>query len=74
MAAPKPNLISWHIIDFIRLGIKKWNVQIDPLSPGVLDPGNYPGGRGGSSGPTVIFWLFYAFFMPPSINFEPHIE
>ena len=35
--------------------------KLNPLSPGVLDPGNYPGG---SSGPTAIFWLFWAFLCP----------
>ena len=33
----------------------------NPLSPGVLDPRNYPGG---SSGPTAIFWHFGALFCP----------
>ena len=42
----------------------------NPLSPGVLDPGNYPGGvlR------THSYILpFLGFFMPPSINVKPHI-
>ena len=40
----------------------------NPLSPGVLDPGNYPGD------PQLFFWLFGGFFMPPSDNVEPQIE
>ena len=35
-----------------------------PLSPGVLGPGNYPGGGGEPSGPTAIFYLFWAFLCP----------
>ena len=44
--------------------------DINPLSPGVLDPGNYPGGvlR------THSYILpFLGFFMPPSINVKPHM-
>ena len=38
---------------------------LNPLSPGVLDPGNYPGGVGGeSSGPTAIFRLLGLFYAP----------
>ena len=36
-------------------------IIFNPLSPGVLDLGNYPGG---SSGPTAIFCLFLAFLCP----------
>ena len=32
----------------------------NPLSPGVLDPGNYPGGGGGPQDPQ----LYFGFFMP----------
>ena len=45
--------------------------MFNPLSPGVLDPGNYPGGvlR------THSYILpFLGFFIPPSINVKPHIE
>ena len=35
--------------------------DVKPLSPGVFETGNYPGG---SSGPTAIFWLLGAFLCP----------
>ena len=39
----------------------------NPLSTVVLDPDNYPGGRGRElSGPTVIFWLFV--FLCPLVS------
>ena len=45
-------------------------IGVNPLSPGVLDPGNYPGG--GPQDPQ-LYSGFLGLFIPPSINVEPHI-
>ena len=47
--------------------------NINPLWPGVLDPGNYTG-VGWGLGVLRTHSYILGFFMPPSINVQPHIE
>ena len=45
----------------------------NPLSPGVLDPGNYPGG--GPQDPQLYFGFIVCFLrMPSSINVNSHTK
>ena len=47
----------------------------NPLSPAVLDRGNYPAGAGGGVLQTQSYILtFWCFFMSPVINVNLHIE
>ena len=46
--------------------------NLNPLSPGVLDPGSYQGGGVFRTHSYIL--PFLGFFMPPSINVKPHIE
>ena len=58
-----------HIKGVCKTSLRVNKDLLNPLSPGVLDPGNYPGGPQDPQ----LYFAFFGFFMPPSINVKPHI-
>ena len=53
--------VLWFVQSPSKVGLNEETLPLNPLSPGVLDPGK-------------AILAFWGFFLHPSDNVEPHIE